>query len=98
MSNLELTNVYLEKGQKGALAQKAKANGTNLSVEIRRAVDVYLTGVTKEELELLDAATRQIKVEFDQIIEILDRSNARAEKFFAEIEKIRAEAELYSEL
>ncbi len=91
MSDLVLTNVYLEKSQKKAIARKAKARGTNLSVEVRRAVDAYLAGVFEEELLLLDAATRQAKTEIDQMIELLDAGQARARKFFAEVEKIGSE-------
>ena len=91
MSDLELTNIYLERSQKQALARKAKENGTNLSVEVRRAVDVYLAGVTEEDLSLLDAASRQVKIEIDQMIEILDAGQARSQKFFEEIERIKAE-------
>jgi hypothetical protein len=90
MADLVLTNIYLEQGQKKAIARKAKARGTNLSVEVRRAIDAYLAGVTEEDLRLLDAATRQAKVEIDQMNAVLDAGQARAQKFFAQIEKIKA--------
>ncbi|HWY72611.1 MAG TPA: hypothetical protein VNW98_03145 [Burkholderiaceae bacterium] len=89
--SLVLTNIYLEHGQKKAIARKAKANGTNASVEIRNAVDAYLAGLGAEELRLLDAATRQTKIEIDQMNAILDAGQMRARKFFAEIEKIKAQ-------
>lgn len=92
MAGLVLTNVYLEQSQKKAIARKAKASGTNLSIEVRRAVDAYLAGVSTDELHLLDAATRQAKIEIDQMNAILDAGQARARKFFAEIEKIKATA------
>jgi hypothetical protein len=92
VADLVLTNVYLEQSQKKAMARKAKASGTNLSVEVRRAVDAYLAGATEEELQLLDAATRQAKTDIDQMIAILDAGQARARKFFAEIEKIKAKS------
>ncbi len=88
--SLVLTNIYLEQGQKKAIARKAKVNGTNVSVEIRHAVDAYLAGLGAEELRLLDAATRQTKIEIDQMNDILDAGQARARKFFAAIEKIKA--------
>lgn len=91
MSDLVLTNVYLEQSQKKAIARKAKANGTNVSVEIRHAIDAYLAGVSTEELRMLDAATRQAKVEIDQMNAILDAGQARAKKFFSAIEKLKAE-------
>ncbi len=89
MGTLALTNVYLDAEQKKALARRAKSNGTNLSVEVRNAVDAYLAGVTVDELELLDAATLRTKQEIDEINVILDRGRARAESFFKEIETIK---------
>lgn len=90
MSELVLTNVYLEQAQKKAIARKAKLNGTNVSVEIRQAVDAYLAGVSAEELRMLDAATRQAKVEIDEMVATLDAGQARARKFFAAIGKLKA--------
>ena len=39
MAVLALTNVYLDAEQKKALTKRAKLKGTNLSVEVRNAVD-----------------------------------------------------------
>lgn len=91
MAELALTNVYLEQGQKKALARKAKANNSNLSSEIRAAVNAYLAGVTAEDVELLDAATRQAKSDIDEMLAILENGQKRANAFFAEIERIKAE-------
>ena len=90
--SLVLTNVYLDAGQKKALAKKAKADGTNISTEMRRAVDVYLAGVSTDDLRLLDEATKQAKTEIDEMNRILDAGAARAEKFFAEIEALKKAA------
>ena len=90
-SSLVLTNIYLEQAQKKAIARKASANGTNVSVEIRNAVDAYLAGLGADELRLLDAATRQAQIEIDQMNAILDAGQARASEFFSEIEKIKAQ-------
>jgi hypothetical protein len=90
--SLVLTNIYLEQRQKKAIARKARANGTNVSVEIRNAVDAYLAGLGAEELRLLDASTRQTQIEIDQMNAILDAGQTRAQRFFAEIEKIKAQA------
>ena len=92
MSTLTLANVYLDSKQKKALARKAKANGTNLSVEIRNAVDAYLAGVTVNELKMLDAATKRAKADLDAINAILDSGQRRAAKFFRDIEAARAKA------
>ncbi len=90
MTTLTLTNVYLERKQKEALARRAKARGTNLSAEIRSAIDAYLAGVSAEELQLLDEATRKAEAEIKEMGAILDRANARARRFFKEIERLRS--------
>jgi hypothetical protein len=89
MATLTLTNVYLERKQKEALARKAKARGTNLSAEVRSAIDAYLAGVSAEELQLLDAATRKAESDIEEMNAILDRANARARRFFKELEQLR---------
>ena len=89
MATLTLTNVYLERKQKEALARKAKARGTNLSAEVRSAIDAYLAGVSAEELQLLDEATRKAESEVKEMNAILDRANARAQRFFKELEQLR---------
>ncbi|MCE2970853.1 MAG: hypothetical protein LW847_11665 [Burkholderiales bacterium] len=92
MSTLALTNVYLEPAQKRALARKARGNKTNLSVEVRSAIDAYLAGVTADDLKVLDAATRRVEADLADMNATLDRGLARAQDFFAEIERIRASA------
>jgi hypothetical protein len=89
MSSLALTNVYLENEQKKALSRKAKSNGTNLSVEVRQAVDAYLAGVSVDELNLLDAATKQAKSEIDAMNALLDNAQKRAGKFFRDIATVK---------
>lgn len=85
-----LTNVYLEPAHRKFLEKQAKTNGTNLSVEMRSAVDVYKAGVSMSELELLDLATRRAKDDLDAINTTLDNGQRRAELFFAQIESIKA--------
>jgi len=89
MATLTLTNVYLERKQKEALARKAKARGTSLSAEVRSAIDAYLAGVSAENLQLLDEATRRAETEINEMNAILDRANARAQRFFKEIDQLR---------
>jgi hypothetical protein len=89
MANLALTNVYLESDQKKALSRKAKSNGTNLSVEVRHAVDTYLAGVSVDELNLLDAATKQAKSDIDEMNALLDNAQKRADKFFRDIAAVK---------
>lgn len=89
MAVLALTNVYLDAEQKKALTKRAKLKGTNLSVEVRNAVDSYLAGVTIDELHMLDAATRQAGEHIDEMNAILDAGLKRSESFFREIEAIK---------
>ena len=92
MATLQLTQVYLEPRQKAALRKRAKAKGTKVAEEIRKAVDAYLAGVTAEELELLDAATRAAKLDLDQIAADLERVNRRVDAALAEMDRVRAES------
>ena len=92
MATLQLTQVYLEPRQKAALQRRAKAKGTKVAEEIRKAVDAYLAGVTAEELELLDAATRAAKLDLDQMAADLERVNRRVDAKLAEMDRVRAES------
>jgi hypothetical protein len=92
MSTLELTNFHLGSRQKQALKQRAKANGTNVAEEIRNAVDAYLSGVTPDELELLDAATRHVERDIAEMNTMLAATNRRAHAVFAELEALRSGA------
>ncbi len=92
MATLQLTQVYLEPRQKAALQKRAKAKGTKVAEEIRKAVDAYLAGVTAEELELLDAATRTAKVQLDEMVAELDGVNRRVDAALEEMDRIRAES------
>ena len=89
MAVLALTNVYLDAEQKKALTKRAKLKGTNLSVEVRNAVDSYLAGVTVDELQMLDAATRQAGEHIDEMNAILDAGLKRSEAFFKEIAALK---------
>ena len=86
---MELTNIYLRSTQKKALQQRAKANGTNVAEEIRSAVDAYLSGVTADEIELLDAATKYAAALFAEMNAMADAMNRKSERIFAEMAKLR---------
>jgi hemerythrin-like domain-containing protein len=93
---LTLTNLYLEESQRKFLAKRAKAAKTNLSVEARRAIDACKDGISLEELDLLDTATKKaaddIAAMNDEIAamnQVLDKGQARADRFFAEIAKLK---------
>lgn len=87
---MELTNFHLGRSQKRALKERAKAKGTNLAEEIRSAVDAYLSGVTPEELALLDAASRQAESAIAEMSAMLEATNRKAARIFAELDKLRA--------
>lgn len=91
MTTRQLTQVYLEPAQKKALQVRAKAKGTKVSEEIRSAVDAYLAGVTPEELELLDKASREAEKELGAMVRTLDATNRKLDAVFAELGRIRGE-------
>jgi BMFP domain-containing protein YqiC len=91
MASRQLTQVYLDAEQKAALQKRAKEKGSKVAEEIRNAVDTYLTGVTPEELELLDIASREAAKEFDAMSKTLEATNKKLDRVFRELEKIRAE-------
>jgi len=90
MASRQLTQVYLDAEQKTALQKKAKEKGSKVAEEIRSAVDNYLTGVTPEELDLLDIASREAAKEFDAMSKTLDATNKKLDSVFKELEKMRA--------
>ncbi len=90
MASRQLTQVYLDAEQKTALQKRAKAKGSKVAEEIRSAVDNYLTGITPEELDLLDIASREAAKEFDAMSKTLDATNKKLDSVFKELEKMRA--------
>ena len=86
---LEVTNFHLGSRQKLALKKRAAANGTNVAEEIRHAVDAYLSGITADELKLLDALTLQAERDIGAMNDLLDATNRRAAAVFAELETLR---------
>lgn len=86
---MELTNFHLGRAQKQALKERAKARGSNLAEEIRTAVDSYLSGVTRAELEVLDAATRQAESAIAEMNQMLAETNRKADRIFAELDRLR---------
>ncbi len=87
MRAMELTQVYLAPAQKKALRQRAKTNGSTMAEETRRAIDAYLEGVSPQELDMLDAATRQAEQHLAAMAADLERVNAKLERMFAEADK-----------
>ena len=87
MATMELTQVYLEREQKKALQQRAKANGTKVAEEVQRAVDAYLAGISPDELRLLDDGTRKAERHLKEMAGELDRVNARLDEAFARLSR-----------
>ncbi len=71
-----------------ALRGRDVRRATGVAHEIRRAVDVYLTGMTPEELELLDMLGRQAERELKEMAHRLDETNRGLDAVFAEMERI----------
>jgi len=89
MAKMELTQIYLAQDQKKALRAKAKANGTRVAEEVRRAVDAYLAGISAEDLQLLDAGTRKAERNLAEMTADLDRLNAALDAAFDELNRSR---------
>lgn len=85
MATMELTQVYLEREQKKRLQTKARAHGTKVAEEVRRAVDAYLAGISPEDLQLLDEGTRKAERHLTEMADELDRINGRLDTAFAEL-------------
>jgi Ribbon-helix-helix protein, copG family len=92
VAELVLTQVYLEPQQKKLLAERAKALGKKPSEAIREAIDAFNAGVTVEQLQQIDAATKAAKMDLDEIAAVMDAGRARDKKFFAAIARIKAAA------
>src|SRR4051794_37201581 len=85
MATMELTQVYLEREQKKGLQARAKANGTKVAEEVRRAVDAYLAGIGPEDLRLLDEGTRKAARHLTDMAIELDAINTRLDAAFAQL-------------
>ena len=87
MANLQLTQIYLERDQKKGLQARARANGTKVAEEVRRAVDAYLSGISPEDLGLLDSGTRKAAAHMSEMVSELDRVNATLDAAFAQLDR-----------
>lgn len=89
MKAMQSTMVYLTPEQKSGLARRAQQRKTKVAAEIRSAVDAYLAGVTPQELELLDAATRRAQAEIAAMLKSADEILASHEAFLRAMRKLR---------
>jgi len=87
MATLQLTQIYLEREQKKRLQARAKANGTKVAEEVRRAIDAYLAGISADELKLLDMGTRKAERHLAGMADELDRVNAKLDAAFARLDR-----------
>lgn len=87
--DLVLTQVYLDRAQKKALAARAKQSGRKSSDLIREAIDALLLGVSIEELRQLDIASKKAKADIDDMIGMLDANAKRHKSFMKEIARLR---------
>jgi len=86
-TTLRLTQVYLEREQKKRLQARAKANGTKVAEEVRRAIDAYLAGISADELNLLDIGTRRAERHLTEMSDELDRVNAKLDAAFRQLDR-----------
>jgi hypothetical protein len=74
------------------LQKRAKARGAKVAEEIRKAIDAYPAGLTAEELELLDAATRSAKIQRDETGAEREGVDRRVDAALEQMGRIRAES------
>ena len=82
--------IYLEPEQKARLKRRAEAKGGSVSREIRAAIEQYLNGATPNEVEALDALSRQAEQDLAEMRHDLGDIVAMIQDAMAEIEVIRA--------
>lgn len=88
---MEPTSIHLRPIQKKALQRRANANGTNVAIEVRSAVDTYLSGIVVDEVELLDMVTKLTAALLADMNEMVEAANRKSEYIFAEMAKLRGD-------
>jgi hypothetical protein len=88
---MQSTMVYLTQEQKSGLARRARQRRTKVAAEIRAAIDAYLAGVTPQELELLDAATRRAQQDIAEMLRTAEDIVASHTRFVRQMERLRRE-------
>ena len=82
--------IYLEPEQKARLKRRANAKGGSVSREIRAAIEQYLNGATPNEVEALDALSRQAEKDLADMRDDLGDIVEMIQGAVTEIEAIRA--------
>lgn len=75
--------IYVTDSQKRQLRRQAKTRGTSVATEVRSAIDTHLSGVSADELAVLDAATRQAERDIQEMVERLERTNKKLDAILA---------------
>lgn len=75
--------IYVTDSQKRQLRRQAKTRGTSVATEVRSAIDTHLSGVSADELALLDAATRQAERDIQEMVARLERANKKLDAVLA---------------
>ncbi len=75
--------VYVTDAQKRALQRRARKRGTSVATEVRSAIDTHLSGVSADELALLDAATRRAEADIGDMVRRLERANRKVDEILA---------------
>jgi len=75
--------IYVTDSQKRQLRKQAKTRGTSVATEVRSAIDTHLSGVSTDELALLDAATQQAERDIREMVERLERANRKLDAVLA---------------
>lgn len=81
--------IYVTDTQKRALQKRARQRGTSVATEVRSAIDLHLSGVSADELALLDAATRRAENDIREMVVRLERANRRVDAALAARRKAR---------
>ncbi len=82
--------IYLEPEQKARLKRRAEAKGGSVSREIRTAIEQYLNGATPNEVEALDALSRQAEKDLAEMRSDLGDIVGMIRGALAEIDEIRS--------
>jgi uncharacterized protein (DUF433 family) len=85
----ELAIAVLEQARAALLSD---AHRTSVAAELRTPVDADLSGLTPQELALLDAASRNAEKAIEDMNAMLGATNRRADEVFKELEQIRGSA------
>jgi hypothetical protein len=81
--------IYVTDTQKRALQKRARQRGTSVATEVRSAIDLHLSGVSVDDLALLDAATKRAEADIREMVARLERANRRVDAALAARRKAR---------